>query len=513
MNARTLIGATAPSILIGLLLTGCATTKAPPAPSQEAIESVTVFDADTVLKRVVYDLKNNRPQAANDTLVTLIEEEFDNLSAIQQHHALFLEAVCALQLREFPRALTLAQTSSALPDATAEDWALRLQAATANRDLADAAISLTHLARLDTRALNSFKKEYVMRLVSETAKLSDTEIRYNLLYALYDARYVADVGTSSDYLWYSLALLMLEKGEMDQAADVINNLHNTLPTLFMRVDKRFAAFVAANPQKFDMKRVAAAEVEYWQQVIDHNPRSLSAVYSEINALLVNQQYEQALQVADAAMEKIELGTPESAFDDADTVNWLANIRATALSKLGQFDAASKQMQIASEALENGHANVSQLLNLAEFQVVLKRPQEALDTLQRLSAATSGYGKMTLENIRHLAAIQMNNAAERQRSMVYIAEHRSDAPAVYVEALLDEGDLDSAAQVVIQNVTDPKERAHTLASWQTYQEGEQTPVALERSQTIKRLMSREDMQTVFHQYGVIETFAIDRPPGI
>jgi tetratricopeptide (TPR) repeat protein len=202
--------------------------------------------------------------------------------------------------------------------------------------------------------------------------------------------------------------------------------------------------------------------------VKRNPRSLQAVVELADVLIIANKLDEALALADTAIARAK-GNDEAAppYDDvSEWLIWVMDKRANALTSLGRWDEAVEQFVKAGRRPERGSMNVSQAINLSFLYAALDRPMDALAAIDDIGTL-SAYGRMQVEAVRHMAAIELNDAAAAEAALAYMREHKADAIETFQKALIRANRLDEASDALIARLNDPDLRNQALISLQNY----------------------------------------------
>jgi tetratricopeptide (TPR) repeat protein len=191
---------------------------------------------------------------------------------------------------------------------------------------------------------------------------------------------------------------------------------------------------------------------------------------------------------------------------ASDVPWLLNNRAIALRRLGRFDEALVDLQRASAIAEDGGANVSQKLNLGLYLAALGRPDEALAALGGLGPA-SAYGSMVESHVRLRAGQALGDGAMVEQALSLLRAQRSESGISLVRALARAGRDDEAAEVLMELLADPDERADVLSELQDYRIGPALPGFTSWDELRRALLSRPDVAAAVRAVGRVETLPV------
>ena len=193
----------------------------------------------------------------------------------------------------------------------------------------------------------------------------------------------------------------------------------------------------------------------------------------MHALFTVGSYDEAISIADRALaQNANAPRDKPAYDDqADTLNWIYDLKSQALRALGRWDEALLIQQEARRQRENSNDKVSQAINLGYSY---NRPRPSRGRAQ--VARRHRLGAIAVRLWTHAAAItcacsaylQLGNRAEAEKVFAYLRENKLDAPDTWQEAMLEWGDVDGAAAHYIARLRDPDQRNPALYAAQTFQ---------------------------------------------
>jgi hypothetical protein len=118
---------------------------------------------------------------------------------------------------------------------------------------------------------------------------------------------------------------------------------------------------------------------------------------------------------------------------------------------------------------------------------------------------SDFGKMVEQWVRVRAYVQLRNADGVQAALEYLSQHRDESFDIYEGALLEVGDTDAAAELLIARLADPVSRAEALEGVQQYAEVAQLPKAARRNERAKAIVARDDVRAAIERVGRIEAY--------
>ena len=397
----------------------------------------------------------------------------------------------------------------AMPQANFGDWIERLLAAGQLGRRVDRVGALTVLMQRWPERAGKIDPDWILHVVAGTHDLPNSAV-LPLLQALYDAHWKLQWNIEPSATWRDLTLLLLEKDRIGEANEVVTHVTDPYVLIAMRADRRFDAVVAGNPAQFDIERAAQREFHALEAASDATPQSLQLKSWVILSLLHQQHYEAALAAADSVLSDIRsTNYPGKLFEDFDDEHsWFLDLRSSALQRVGRWDESVAQLAAASLLLEKYGGNVNQIINLGALYCSLGRPRDALSTIASLTAKTSPFGAMQLENVRLNAAYQLGDVKQVERSLKYLRVHRTDAPAAYEDALIIVNQPDRAAHELIAQLTDPAERQNALLSVQNFAPTPSTPRDRDKEDRRREVIARSDVQAEISTVGRIDSYPLE-----
>jgi hypothetical protein len=446
--------------------------------------------------------------AASPLLQEVIDAPaFQQLPADRRHGLLTTAGGVAVELQDFKLAQTDSVQACAFPDSLLVDWQLRLYASSGLSDFRDAAIALTRIGKQWPAALTDVKDDLIFRILEESKKpTASATDSFELMTALFEARWRIDGAFEPSSVWRDFALDLLARGRAGDAKQA--SLRVTDPTILisMRADRRFDSIVKSAAEHFNIDKAVVANIANLRDIIAKSPRNLRFVVYLTYALLKARRDEEVLALtAQVTTTVSEHRRDQSPYDDAnDNLIWVLNNRAIALGSLGRRDEELELLIRAARQPEHGESNVSQTINLGEFYCDLARPKDALFAIVDVQDE-SPYGRTQLEAVRLCASLQMSDSAAEAAALAYLKEHQADSPRTYQSALIDTGDFDAAAALLIERLEDPRMRSDALLEIQGYRDPLDLPRVARFHERFNALLQREDLRRAIAKVGRIETF--------
>jgi len=391
------------------------------------------------------------------------------------------------------------------PDANAEHWFMRAQFASWVDAWADAAQSVTVVATRWPEFLADADDQMIGRIAFRANDDGQHKAeKVELLKALFAANFVLEGGSQPDGLWHELVVDALEHNDLKRAREVSKRIQGASTLLHMRADRRFDALVKSEKRTFNLPKAVKRETKRLGKIVENNPRSLGVRVQYGYALLEAGRFTDLLALTDEIIAKVAAApSGEAPFDDiADQLNWIYNHKAAALRALARWDEALAVMEAARLRQDEGTINVSQAINLGWHYVDYGKPEGALKALDGIDWAhsLSAYGRMQLQYVRYRAYLQLGNAQEADNVLAYLREHRDDAEDTWQVALLDAGDFDGAAALLISRLRDEDERYEALGEVQEYLPLPRLPKQTEELARWEKLVTRDDVAAVIDEVG-------------
>ena len=263
----------------------------------------------------------------------------------------------------------------------------------------------------------------------------------------------------SDY-WAELSAMLIEDGKPKEAERVAHKVTEPADLLGMRLDRRFAAFVSADPSAFDVARAAAAALARLQATYAAAEDDDNGAYEIADALMTLGRFDEAVAFTGEVLKKGRV------VDDKgdDYRNWIEDRRAYALLAMGRVEEALTQERIAAARSERGHTNISQIINLAEMLIDEGRFREAREVLAPLGdqpgrASPLGAGFLAQQQVCILG--ELGDTAGQRDALALAAARAGHNRAARLKALLCANDLAGAADLMVAWLDNPVGRPDAL----------------------------------------------------
>jgi beta-barrel assembly-enhancing protease len=455
------------------------------------------------------DLVGQKQYAQADEILRslLASDDFRPLDATQRLLALRLGSLTALQMRSPQRSLGLIRRACDMPESGGEDWTLRVWAATSAHEPREAAQALTVLAQRWPDRLSRLQERGALdparRALDKYGSDADRDIVLSALFTVY---FATEPDSSSGW-WRDLALVQLGRSEQAAAVATLGRVTDPYVVISIEADKRFDRIRSELESRLNVEEIARWSIESATHRVRRNPDRLLPLIRLADLLADSLRFEESLRVVESAIDRQEAQGP-SAYADSDALySTLLDYRAEALFSLGRFDAALEQLKSASAPSPSGAENVDQLIDLAGTYAQLGRPQEALATLKKLTAADGG--ELQAELVKLCALVQLHDKSSPE-SLRFLGEHRDEGLGTYQEALLIARRTDEGAALLISRLADPRLRSAALLAVQHYSAGAQSPWMLEEDRLWRALIERADVREAIQRVGTVRAYPLRQP---
>jgi beta-barrel assembly-enhancing protease len=490
------------ALLIALLPALVSATETPTKDLPDQIAAVAALNEQ--MAQALEKVTKEDWKAALPSLTAVIESPaFEYLTAQRRHDLLTSASGVAMQLDEYDVAQSYSRRACAMPNAQTLDWQIRLYASFRLNDMPDAAVALTQIAKQSTKDFADVEDSMIFRILADLKKSPTAAAQsFDLLAALYEAKWKIDGQIEPSSVWRDYALTLLERGKVKEANQVAHRVRQPSSLISMRVDKRFDPITKMSPEIFNIDKAVELDIAILRGIVGKSPRSLQPVIELTYALLKARRYDEVLALTEAVTQNTDSGKP--AYDDKENLIWILNNRAIALGGLGRRDEQLELLIRAARRPEHGNPNVSQAINLGEYYCELGRPKDALFAILDVQEV-SPYGRLQLESVRHCAALQLNDKEAAASALSYIKEHQADSLRTYQSALVDAQDLDAAAALLIQRLNTVSMRSDVLTEIQNYNDPADLPSLVTSRDLFAAIIARDDVQQAVNKVGRIESF--------
>jgi tetratricopeptide (TPR) repeat protein len=376
-------------------------------------------------------------------------------------------ALCADRKGLYDEALADARNASLVPGADASAWSLRFGEAVKARQLDDVPAAVETLAHTSPAALNELPVSAFRGFRTAAVAAGHAELAMRVYATLEAANYapVEKASPGADLIWLDYAGMASDAGDARHASALIARLSFVGGLISAKLDGRFAAAVAADPARFDLKAAALRQLDHDRADMAAHPDRLADLSGVVIDFMALERFDEALTLTQSALDRIAQaprGRPPFV-DQARYANWLYDGKSRALIHLGRFDEGLRAMRDGARLPEQGQLNVSQTINLAGNLNDFGHPEDALAELKPFDGGrgASPYGEGWVHATRACAYQQLGRAAQLAPELAWLAAHRRYNTGARFQALLCAGSADDVAAELIAELNDPDLREAAL----------------------------------------------------
>lgn len=484
------------TLLVTLVLSACAGV---PRSQTSAIS----HDQQRRIQAVIDTLDRGDTVAAEPILDSLISEpDFSKLPRGQRRALLLDAAAIAIGRDQDGRAQELMrQAADADPD-NGDTW---LQLANLHLQREDFEAAAGDFARLVSgwpQRLRDIEARPLFRAVFRSD--DDSAARLKLMQALHDAQWAREQ-PDADAILYALALARINAGDLEAARKIAYQVDRPGELVAMRMDRRFDAVLDPENDRFDVLRGGQRYINRLAKLLEVHPGRSDLMIELSSTLLEAGAHDAHLAFTQLLFDHVE-ADPYSEFtdDEWEWVPWLLEHRATALRRLGRLEQALDSMKLAENVARRGPDKVSQTLNLGAFLALLGRAEEAVAVSEGADPERmTWYGHMVQASIRQHAALLSKDQPAAEEALADLYEHGDEAPLILLKALVLADRYDPAAEILIEMLASPSDRAHALHWVQEHRRAEPLPGSLDFQARRAALLQRADVREAIELVGRIE----------
>jgi tetratricopeptide (TPR) repeat protein len=416
---------------------------------------------------------------------------------------------CELSLDRSADAYRHALAGSALEDSDDALWRVRIAIELQDKRTEAAVVSVEAMSQGRGAALNALPVRWLYQLSRQLKDAGLAGPRRRLLTILSANAYSpsGEVPGTTDGFRADLAAILADAGDRPGAAALVADIGDPRTLIDIALDSRLVPLL---PAAFDVRSAVERHLAEMQGFAALHPDRLYAVLQAAIDLRMLGRPQESLDIL-KALHGDESGG--SAFKDADEylVWWWDGIGRSHI-RLGQYDAAVAAFRKGGETQEGGTLNVSQVINLADFQLDFAHPADALATIGVFDGnnrAASPFGMMQVYFARGCAQARLNRPAEAASALKYLQEHEKDAPGALTDMLLCTGDLDAAAASVVRRLADPDTRSDMLMQVSTFDPPVVTLPLNPLKVNMDKVVGRPEVQAAIQRAGGAQRIHLQR----
>lgn len=442
-------------------------------------------------------------QARKLLAAVMADPLFPSLDNHEQRNVLSAAAWVEVRSGQYDAAAPLYRRALEEDPSNADDWhRLSMAEEIIGNDDA-AADALIHILQEWPGLANGLEAHTVLSLVDDLPVDSDKRMR--LMRSLLDANWKWQEEAASD-LWYELALTLVERGDKEQAREVIAQVAWPYPLIQMQADRRFDGLVSPEPGY--VTDALGQLVGRLEALSRDNPTHLYVHNAWLEALLHAGRQEEVIAISDDILARIGTQTQKDpAFYDSDDANFTQEIRFRALRRQGRVEDAEAALKQASEMPEYGEPNIGQKVDLATWYNARVRPDEAIATIKRISAMAEQAPRTRRDVILMQAALHKGDKRGAERLLKQIRTKEHGAEGLVLQALLRASRLDDAAALFIRRLQDPRLRGGALLYTQKGLESEPQPGDAIYQRNKQAMLDRADVKAAVDAVGRAQSYDI------
>lgn len=428
---------------------------------------------------------------------------FSSLDNHEQRNVFSAAAWVEVRSGQYEAAAPLYRRALEQDPSNADDWHRLSMAEEINGNDEAAADALIHILQEWPGLANGLEANNLLSLVDDLPLESDK--RMALMRSLFDANWKEQEEAASD-LWYQLALTLVERGDREQAREVIARVAWPYPLIKVQADRRFDGLIAAEPEY--VKDALDNLVGRLEAMARDNPTHLYVHNAWLEALLHAGRQEEAITTSTDILQRIATQTErDPAFYDSDDANFTQQIRFRALRRVGRLEEAEAVLKQASEMPEYGEPNIGQKIELATWYNARLRPDEAIAMVERLSAMAERTPRTRRDVILMQAALHKGDKRGAERLLKKIRTKEHGAEGLVLQALLRATRLDDAANLFIRRLQDPRLRDAALVYAQKSLESKPQPGDELFQRNKLAMLERADVKAAIDAVGRVQVYEI------
>ncbi|WP_323762101.1 hypothetical protein [Maricaulis sp.] len=300
---------------------------------------------------------------------------------------------------------------------------------------------------------------------------------------------------------------LTQAGEIDAAMALLPEMTSASGARRLRVLNQFAPlwqqpeFSALTDPRAETLDLLARSVADSEAHPDH----IEPITDQMSYLVDLGRHAAASELAAAAWRRMQSG---DTFEDAgDYTSWLLDRWGHAELTLGRIAFGRATLETASRRVEEGGANVSQLINLAYVDLAIGDDQAVLDRLSLMeNRGASEYGWLQVHLARACAAHRLGEPDKLAPSLAFSEDHRALDRDGYFDLLLCQDRDEDAAAFLLERLGDPAQAEDVLMRLQPYDTqypSEYFPAETALREARDRIIARPDVQAAIARIGRLE----------
>ncbi|WP_296613606.1 hypothetical protein [Sphingomonas sp.] len=450
-----------------IVLAGAALIAAPAAPLAAADNAAP--DANKALSEAIQAYRDNDCAKASSLVAPVIAAP---ASAAPKDLSLAYDITidCAWKAKDMAKASDYAKREIALAESSDFAWRAAVIADFEGKRYSSAIDTIERMPAAGRGGtLNTFPPSLFMQMHNQIERAGDAANDTRLLAILANPAYDPDdisakIDGWGDYMRALYARKLLAAGKRDEARAMIADLQGYEAMMEVAFDP---GLLALRGRPVDFRAVVEADLARHRAMLDRYPHALAVINAESLDLHRLGRNDEAIALLKAAEPRI--ATPDAFDDIEDKLPWFWNALGYAYLATGKYDEMVDAFTRGGQLKENGVPNVSQIINLADQQVVFGHAKEALATLDRMGTSpdASPYGLMQVRLVRGCAYAELGQLDKARADLAYAVAHESDDPSTVTALYLCLGDEDAAAASYVRRLAAPVSRRSAMMDLADY----------------------------------------------
>ncbi|MBV9995458.1 MAG: hypothetical protein JO127_09610 [Caulobacteraceae bacterium] len=432
--------------------------------------------------------------------------EFPSFASGFQAHVWASTSICAFRKDRIEEAFEDIRHATDIYSGFDNFWVLRAMIAAAANHADDVQSSVARLSNAPA-SLSREPAVVFLRFTQLEVQAGDLEA-VRAIYGVLEKNQYAPKD-EADQLWLDYAQLEADAGQTAHALTLLGRVSTPRALIRARLDARFAAAVAADPAKFDVRAATERALVHDRAEAAAHPNLLKPAREAARDLMGLERLDEALALLKAVAVRAQ-SDPSVFADQAQELPRILDSEALALSELGRTDEALQTWQTGSNLGENGHANLADTLDFAEFLNFLGRRDAAATQLARISdeeASAAGPAAVSWVRAERICA-KAGGGPPTDQDLAYLSGHSRLNPQAAVRALACLGRTDELAAALIADLQNPLLREDALVDLSDFDAPPSSPPGVEALLSILRTVRRRpDVQAALAGAGHTERFSL------
>lgn len=333
-------------------------------------------------------------------------------------------------------------------------------------DRYDNAVSIFRQMRAAAgKPLDTFSARLWWAVINASEKSSNPTVNRIYMHRELVATNYLGVGSASEpfFRFDYLKTLLETDGDKAIISSILTSITSPENAAVLLVNKNYDMIRSLPEFTYisDLNSLVQKDEEKWKAIYDANPKSIEVVIAYSNALRNAQKYTAALELINSALQKAQ-AEPNYYSDIGDQKNWLLNEKTYVLFGLNRLDEAFGSLEAAIGSGESGGYNISQVINLAIYQLDANRFQDSLRTIAKVGAERTRYADGLIASVKACANFKLGNGPnDYETASLTLKSLGEDSLESLLETQICFGKLDEASETLIKMLDTPNFSAAAL----------------------------------------------------